>query len=424
MSNKPVKAKIPMIIGRDSVSVFFKGRMYPVSNTHPQYKAVLRAVRAGDLAALEAAISVKQTVANKSNGKITIVDGELMVDGEVLNTALSNRIVEIFRESKGEIDVQPLINFLQNLESLKTIDPTNYDRIAGELYLFLGHCNLPITHDGYFLAYKMVRDDFKDIYTGTMDNTPGKVVTMDRSRVDTNRQNTCSVGLHIASREYIENGRYGSVDSGHRMVVVKVNPADVISIPNDYNNSKGRVCRYEVVEAVEWDKLLPSNYVPNPDADDVEDTGEEDDHDGWNSSSDDDWDSSSESDDNVDTSAHTYSTYFNDGEVQGIVDDIEGGFSLTGLASDYFVSARTIGRVRDKYYAVNHSRKPFNGGSAKTRVTYGWCWTTNYRPKNLTDEQVNDIYKLFYTNGASYASIAKAVGTSDKTVARVLDNLL
>jgi hypothetical protein len=30
-------------------------------------------------------------------------------------------------------------------------------------------------------------------------------------------------------------------------MIVKVNPRDVVSIPSDYNDSKGRTCRYEVV---------------------------------------------------------------------------------------------------------------------------------------------------------------------------------
>ena len=30
-------------------------------------------------------------------------------------------------------------------------------------------------------------------------------------------------------------------------MIVKINPRDVVSIPTDYNNSKGRACRYEVI---------------------------------------------------------------------------------------------------------------------------------------------------------------------------------
>ena len=35
--------------------------------------------------------------------------------------------------------------------------------------------------------------------------------------------------------------------SGDRMVAVKINPADVVSVPSDYGNQKLRTCRYEVM---------------------------------------------------------------------------------------------------------------------------------------------------------------------------------
>jgi hypothetical protein len=34
---------------------------------------------------------------------------------------------------------------------------------------------------------------------------------------------------------------------GERIVILKINPRDVVSIPTDYNNSKGRACRYEII---------------------------------------------------------------------------------------------------------------------------------------------------------------------------------
>ena len=30
-------------------------------------------------------------------------------------------------------------------------------------------------------------------------------------------------------------------------MIVKISPADVVSIPSDYNNAKGRACKYEVI---------------------------------------------------------------------------------------------------------------------------------------------------------------------------------
>jgi hypothetical protein len=100
---------------------------------------------------------------------------------------------------------------------------------------------LPITDDGYFLAYKRVNRNYTDCHSGTFDNHVGKVVEMPREKVNANRNETCSAGLHVCSHSYLSHY------SGDRIVVVKINPKDVVSVPVDYNNAKMRVCRYEVV---------------------------------------------------------------------------------------------------------------------------------------------------------------------------------
>jgi hypothetical protein len=116
-------------------------------------------------------------------------------------------------------------------------------RAVEELYGFLEKGNLPLTPDGHFLAYKKVRQDFKDCHTGTMDNSVGQVVEMERNAVDDDQNRTCSAGLHFCSKEYLPH--FGGHDA--RTVILKINPRDVVSIPTDYNNAKGRACRYEVI---------------------------------------------------------------------------------------------------------------------------------------------------------------------------------
>ena len=73
-------------------------------------------------------------------------------------------------------------------------------------------------------------------------------VEMERNRVDDDKDNTCSKGLHFCSLDYLNH--FG----GERIVILKINPRDVVSIPNDYNDSKGRACRYEIVDEIEKDK--------------------------------------------------------------------------------------------------------------------------------------------------------------------------
>jgi aspartate 1-decarboxylase len=174
---------------------------------------------------------------------------------------LSNGIVDrIIAMSKEGFNVGPLVRFMANL--LNNPSKTAID----EAYLFLEACKLPITEDGYFIAYKIVNANYKDIYTGKMDNSVGKVLEMPRFQVDDNRNNTCSAGLHFCSKEYLSH--YGSSSrETDRAMLVKINPADIVSIPSDYNNAKGRAWRYEVVGEVPagWRNTLPKeDYTAAP----------------------------------------------------------------------------------------------------------------------------------------------------------------
>jgi hypothetical protein len=71
---------------------------------------------------------------------------------------------------------------------------------------------------------------------------------MDRNTVDDDQNRTCSTGLHFCSKEYL--GSFG----GQRILILKINPRDVVSIPTDYNASKGRACRYEIADEIDKDK--------------------------------------------------------------------------------------------------------------------------------------------------------------------------
>ena len=103
---------------------------------------------------------------------------------------------------------------------------------------------VPLTPDGHCMAYKKVRDNYMDIHSGTFDNNVGQICKMARNEVDEDKDRTCSSGLHFCSLDYLPKfgGSYGT-----RVMLLKINPRDVVSIPSDYNNAKGRACRYEVV---------------------------------------------------------------------------------------------------------------------------------------------------------------------------------
>ena len=168
---------------------------------------------------------------------IQVVDGQIMFNGQPCRNSLSNRILALYREGH---DITPWVRHAEKLFR----NPRPW--VVDELDLWLASSDLPMTPDGDILAYKKVRRDYKDIYTATMDNSVGRVVSVPEQTVDTDRNRTCSSGLHFCSKSYLDS--YGSYDPDHyRVVIVKINPEHIVAIPSDYDNAKGRTWRYEVV---------------------------------------------------------------------------------------------------------------------------------------------------------------------------------
>ena len=100
-----------------------------------------------------------------------------------------------------------------------------------------------------------------DIHSGTIRNAVGDKVSMERNDVDDNRNVTCSDGLHFAAYGYASTWA-GRIDGVNRkLMLMKVHPRDVVSIPIDYNNQKGRCCYYEVVDEITTGEALPHQEV-------------------------------------------------------------------------------------------------------------------------------------------------------------------
>jgi hypothetical protein len=181
-------------------------------------------------------MNIRQQVQGYYRGSdVSVEGGSITYYGEVIHNTLTKRIINFMRDG---LPHEPLLNFFKNLMQ----NPSK--RAVDELYDFLEAGELPITEDGCFLAFKNVRSNYMDIHSGTFDNSVGKVCEMARNRVDEDKDRTCSYGLHFCSIKYLPH--FSDSDGGHTMIV-KINPKDVVAIPADYNNTKGRTCRYEVV---------------------------------------------------------------------------------------------------------------------------------------------------------------------------------
>ena len=163
-------------------------------------------------------------------------------------------------------DIEPLARFIELLAE----NPRR--EVINELWGFLSACGLCLTADGHFLAYKNVNTDFTSVYDNKTDNSPGTVLSMRRSDVEHNPDRTCSHGLHFAAWGYLQH-----YAPGRKTVLLKISPADVVSIPTDYNNMKGRACAYTVLREVEQPEELKNMVLYREHCDEEYEEWEDDD---------------------------------------------------------------------------------------------------------------------------------------------------
>lgn len=229
---------IPYLIQGKNIILVVDNQSHTISrDTHIAYGKIVDALKAQDWDALRDLVEPKKAIVNFAGGHVAITDNQITWKGAPFHNSLSTRMIEMYQEG---FPIDPMVRFMENLMD----NPSK--RSVDQLYGFLEKNKLPITEDGHFLAFKRVRNDFKDIHSGTFDNSVGQVVEMERNAVNDDPNQTCSSGLHFCSESYLQH--FGSRDNP--VMILKINPADVVSIPTDYDGAKGRCYRYEVVARV------------------------------------------------------------------------------------------------------------------------------------------------------------------------------
>lgn len=210
------------------------GRQLTVNRENTEFHTVKdMLIERADFSEIEERIDMGKKVVRRLEG-VQYKNGRLYYDDIEISATMIPRIMQSdLIESTGYTEA------LKNFFSRLVENP--YREVVDQLYRFLMANSLPITDDGHFLTYKKVRDDYTDVHSGKFDNSVGTVVKIKRIQVTRDPNVTCAPGLHVCSKEYL--GSFG----GNLVMVCKVDPADVVSVPTDYNNSKMRVCGYEVI---------------------------------------------------------------------------------------------------------------------------------------------------------------------------------
>tara|TARA_R100000700_G_C3154631_1_gene132239 strand:- start:208 stop:1086 length:879 start_codon:yes stop_codon:yes gene_type:complete len=225
-----------IISGNGTMTIVLNNESHSIGYDHPNYIHIKECLVNNDEESMIPLLNIPESILNYTDENVTIEAGVLKYKDEEIHNSLTERIMTMMRDG---FPFQPMIKFLGNILE----NPSN--RAVQELYSFLEHKNLPITEDGCFLAYKAVDKNYMDKYSGTIDNSVGQSVTMQRRKVDDNCNNGCSDGLHVGALDYVES--YRNEGNEDKVVIVKVNPQDVVSVPTDSECQKVRCCSYEVV---------------------------------------------------------------------------------------------------------------------------------------------------------------------------------
>jgi hypothetical protein len=258
------------------ITAIVNGKPYQIDVNHPNFELAKKALSENNSEGFVELVNENKGVevyassdsVGNSTG-ITVSDDAVYYKGRKLHNSIVDRILGF--KSRG-LPVDDLVKFLENL--MQNPSSTSIE----ELYDFLENKNLPITENGTFIGYKAVDSEYWSITGGStllnkgtvndqgkIFNGVGEEIVCERNEVDDDRRNECSYGLHVGGLNYAVNV-FARSDS--KVVLVEVNPKDVVSVPQDYGSQKLRTCAYKVIG--EYEKPL-DDYSTREVEDQVED---------------------------------------------------------------------------------------------------------------------------------------------------------
>lgn len=233
-----------------SLSVVIDSKQYTMRNDNPLFGQAVEAYRKEDWDSLMNFLSPEKAVRQYlfEYDNIKVENGAVYFGGSSVHSLCVDRILQF---CDSGFSPMPLVRFLSKLQK----NPSR--RSVEELYRFLERNNLTVTTNGNFLAYKAVTSDFysitagnaqllsgKDDGKGRIFNGVGEEIEVYRNYVDDDANRGCSVGLHAGTLEYAQG--FGGTNG--TLVIVEIDPADVVSVPHDCECQKLRTARYKVVD--------------------------------------------------------------------------------------------------------------------------------------------------------------------------------
>ena len=172
-----------------------------------------------------------------------IIDGEtLKYNGMTISTTFGRRIIYSDKQNRKNID--------KFLIKLSTVD----SRLVFESICDFIESNpsIMIDEDGDIIFWKYIDKHFRAVHRNPDGShnlhIKGVPITMPRHEVTVDRNQTCSQGLHVCAKEYLD-----TTSPEYIICKCKVDVHDIVSVPYDYKNTKVRVCKYIPIEFYDID---------------------------------------------------------------------------------------------------------------------------------------------------------------------------
>lgn len=250
---KTIYTEFSRIVTANYITVVAKqldgtSKVFMANNTHPLWEHLRESVAKADFDSFVMNVDLRHRLVYSSTSFSIDETGAVFYNGELFNHELATILATMYQSGANVSDFE---RFIENV--LRNPDQT---AVSG-LHRFITTNRMPLTPSGKILAYKIVGPNYMDLYAGKHRNRPGDVPTEPREKCVSDPAVCCAFGLHFCSLGYLLKSGYGS-GSNNRLMLIEIDPADVVSVPTTYDDLKGRCCKYTVVSELDKSQIFTS----------------------------------------------------------------------------------------------------------------------------------------------------------------------
>lgn len=219
----------------EEIFFVFDNKPYTYTKSHSDFYTIVAHVQGNNQDDLREIFNRVNDLVVATNGFFKCTEnGHVYYNKSLLTDATADLIYD---KLKNKTERQAWYNMLDKIAQNPRQD------IMHEIILWIEEASLAIFDDGDILAFKKVNDNYTSIHDSRTMNALHTTISLPREQCDDSRKRTCSSGLHFCSYGYLD---HFSGSGNSRVLILKINPRDIVAIPEDYNNQKGRACSYYI----------------------------------------------------------------------------------------------------------------------------------------------------------------------------------